>query len=83
MVHSASRIREPRRMTMCGEDLVWWNGNEIELIDTSGHVRWSAAFSKRLTHVATQGDRLVCAAGACTVFRRAGERERLADHRVA
>ncbi len=83
VVHSASRIREPRRMTMCGEDLVLWNGNEIELIDTSGHVRWSAAFSKRLTHVAAQGDRLVCAAGACTVFRRAGERERLADHRVA
>lgn len=80
VVHSASLIREPRRMTMCGEDLVWWNGNEIELIDTSGHVRWSAAFSKPLRHVVSQGDTLACVAGALTVFRRPCARRLDRDH---
>ena len=75
VVHSASLIREPRRMTMCGEDLVWWNGNEIELIDTSGHVRWSAAFSKPVTHIAAQGGRLVCVAGMLAVFHQMSARE--------
>ena len=62
-------------MTMCGEDLVWWNGNEIELIDTSGHVRWSAAFSKPVTHIAAQGGRLVCVAGMLAVFHQMSARE--------
>ena len=42
----------------------------IELVDTSGRVRWSATFAKRLTHVAADGDTLVCVAGALAVFRR-------------
>ena len=74
-VHVASLIRKPRRMTMWGEDLVWRNGDAIELIDRAGQVRWSATFPKRLTHVVAHGDTLVCAAGALRVFRRVRTRE--------
>ncbi len=59
-------------MAMCGEDLVRWKGDAIELVDTSGHIRWAATFAKRLTHVAAYGDTLVCVAGALAVFCRVG-----------
>ena len=61
-------LTEPRQMAMCGEDLVRWKGDTIELVDTSGNVRWSATFAKRLTHVAAHGDTLVCLAGTLAVF---------------
>ena len=70
VVYTASSLREPRRMTMCGNDLVWWNGNQIELIDPCGDVRWSASFAKPVTHVTASGDRLLCVAGRLAVFRR-------------
>ena len=83
VVHGAPLTDEPRRMTMLGEDVVAWRREAIHLIDVAGRVRWSPAFAKPVTHVAVQGDTLVCVAGALVVFRRASARERHADPRVA
>ncbi len=64
----ASLINEPRRMTMLGEDVVVWSRHAWQVIDSRGRGRWSTACATPLTHVATQGTRLVCVARTLSVF---------------
>ena len=67
-VHVASLINEPWRMTMLGEDVVVWSRNAWQVIESTGRGRWSTACATPLTHVATQGTRLVCVARTLNVF---------------
>lgn len=60
----------PRALTMLGEDVVLWRGNQVQIMDPYGRLLWSVEFSKNVTGVAAHGDTLVCAAGVLTAFRR-------------
>ncbi|MGA7894158.1 MAG: DnaJ domain-containing protein [Candidatus Sulfotelmatobacter sp.] len=60
----------PRALTMLGDDVVLWRGNEVQVLNASGQLLWSVEFSKSITGVAAHGDTLVCAAGVLTAFRR-------------
>ena len=57
-------------LTMFGDDVVLWGGNEVEVMDVDGQLLWSVEFSKSITGVPAHGDTLVCAAGVLTAFRR-------------
>lgn len=60
----------PKDIGLFGEDLFIWNRNRLEVVDRSGHPGWTAEFSKAITNVVTDGDRLFCAAGVLTAFER-------------
>jgi tetratricopeptide (TPR) repeat protein len=60
----------PKDIGLLGKDLFIWNRNRLEVVDRSGHPLWVAEFSKAITNVATDGDRLFCAAGVLTAFER-------------
>ena len=72
---SATLIDAPRAMTMWGENVVLWKRHAIQLVGAVGRVRWSASFSKPVTHVAAQGNRLVCVAGMLAVFHQMSARK--------
>lgn len=60
----------PTDIGLFGKDLFIWKRNRLEVVDRSGHPLWVAEFSKAITNVATDGDRLFCAAGVLTAFER-------------
>jgi hypothetical protein len=57
-------------LTMLGDDVVLWRGNEVQVMDADGRLLWAVEFSKSIADVAAHGDTLVCAAGVLTAFRR-------------
>ena len=70
IVNAAEALDWPRALTMLGDDVVLWRGNEVQVLDANGQLLWSVEFSKSITGVAAHGDTLVCAAGVLTAFRR-------------
>lgn len=70
IVNAAGALNWPRALTMLGDDVVLWQGNEVQVMDAMGRLLWSVEFSKNITGVAAHGDTLVCAAGVLTAFRR-------------
>ncbi len=60
----------PQDIGLFGKDLFIWNRNRLEVVDRSGHPVWTAEFSRAITNVVTDGDRLLCAAGVLTAFER-------------
>lgn len=70
IVNAAEALDWPRALTMLGDDVVLWRGNEVQVLDTNGQLLWSVEFSKSITRVAAHADTLVCAAGVLTAFRR-------------
>ena len=70
IVNAAEALDWPRALTMLGDDVVLWRGNEVQVLDGYGRLLWSVEFSKTVTGVAAHGDTLVCAAGVLTAFRR-------------
>ena len=70
IVNGAEAVNWPRALTMLGDDVVLWRGNEVQVLDAKGQLLWSVEFSKSITGVAAHGDTLVCAAGVLTAFRR-------------
>ena len=70
IVNAAEALDWPRALTMLGDDVVLWRGNEVQVMDAYGRLLWSVEFSKTVTGVAAHGDTLVCAAGVLTAFRR-------------
>jgi tetratricopeptide (TPR) repeat protein len=69
IVNAAEALDWPRALTMLGDDVVLWRGNEVQVMDADGRLLWSVEFSKSITDVAAHGDTLVCAAGVLTAFR--------------
>jgi len=69
IVNAAEVLDWPRALTMLGDNVVLWWGNEVRVMDACGRVLWAVAFSKTVTGVAAHGDTLVCAAGVLTAFR--------------
>ncbi|MCA9831463.1 MAG: J domain-containing protein [Dehalococcoidia bacterium] len=61
----------PRDMGIIGDDLFLWHRNRLDVVDTSGRARWGVEFSKNITNVAADGDRLLCGAGVLAVLKRA------------
>jgi tetratricopeptide (TPR) repeat protein len=72
IVNVAEALEWPRALTMLGDDVVLWRGNEVHVMASGGQLLWSAEFSKNITSLAAAGDTLVCAAGVLTAFRRIG-----------
>lgn len=70
IVNAAEALDWPRALTMLGDDVVLWRGNEVQVLDALGRLLWSVEFSKTVTGVTAHGDTLVCAAGVLTAFRR-------------
>jgi outer membrane protein assembly factor BamB/tetratricopeptide (TPR) repeat protein len=70
IVNAAEALDWPRALTMLGDEVVLWRGNEVQVMDANGQLLWSVEFSKSITGVAAHGDTLVCAAGVLTAFRR-------------
>jgi hypothetical protein len=70
IVNAAEAFDWPRALTMLGDDVVLWRGNQVQVLDPNGQLLWSVEFSKSITGVAAHGDMLVCAAGVLTAFRR-------------
>ena len=70
IVNAAEMLDWPRALTMFGDDVVLWRGNEVQIMDANGQLLWSVEFSKCITGVAAYGDTLVCAAGVLAAFRR-------------
>lgn len=70
IVNAAEALDWPRALTMLGDDVVLWQGNEVQVLDANGQLLWSVEFSKSVTGVATHDDTLVCAAGVLVAFRR-------------
>lgn len=68
-VNAAEVLDWPRALTLLGDDVVLWWGNEVQVMDACGRVLWAVAFSKTVTGVAAHGDTLVCASGVLTAFR--------------
>lgn len=61
----------PGDMGIIGDDLFLWHRNRLDVVDTNGHALWGAEFSKNITNVVADGDRLLCGAGVLAVFKRA------------
>jgi tetratricopeptide (TPR) repeat protein len=72
IVNATSAIDWPRALTMLGDDVVLWRGNDVQVMDSNGRMLWAVEFSKTVTSVATAGDTVVCAAGVLAAFRREG-----------
>jgi hypothetical protein len=72
IVNATSAVDWPRALTMLGDDVLLWRGNDVQLMDSSGRMLWAVEFSKTVTNVATAGDTVVCAAGVVAAFRREG-----------
>ena len=70
IVNAAEALDWPRALTMLGEDVVLWRGNEVQVMDAYGRLLWSVEFSKTVTGLVSHGNTLVCAAGVLTAFRR-------------
>lgn len=71
-LRSLAEFDEPLRdMGIIGDDLFIWHRNRLEVVDMSGHAVWGAEFSKNITNVVADGDRLLCGAGVLAVFKRA------------
>lgn len=74
IVNAAEALDWPRALTMLGDDVVLWRGNEVQVMDVDGRLLWAVEFSKTITGVAAHGDMLVCAAGVLAAFRRRRDR---------
>lgn len=72
IINAAEAMAWPRALTMLGENVVLWRGNQVQIMDPDGRLLWSVEFSKNLTGVATHGNTLVCAAGVLAAFRQRG-----------
>ncbi len=70
IINAAESVDWPSALTMMGEDIVLWRRNELQVMNASGKLLWSLEFSKSITNVMAHGDRLLCAAGVLTAFRR-------------
>jgi hypothetical protein len=70
IVNTEAAIGWPRGLTMLGDDVVFWNRTELQLMNAYGQLQWSVEFSKSISSVATRGDTLVCGVGVLTAFRR-------------
>jgi hypothetical protein len=70
IVNAAEALDWPRALTMLGDDVVLWRGNEVHLLDAGGQLLWSVEFSRSIVGIAAHGDTLVCAAGVLAAFRR-------------
>lgn len=73
IVNATQTLGWPSGLTMLGDDLVLWRGNEVQVVGADGRIVWSVEFSKSISGVAAHGDTLVCAAGVLAAFRRRGE----------
>lgn len=60
----------PRDIGLIGNDLFVWHRNRLAVVDRSGHAVWTAEFSKSITNVIADGERLLCAAGVLAAFER-------------
>jgi tetratricopeptide (TPR) repeat protein len=70
IVNASEALDWPRALTMLGDDVVLWRGNEVQVLDANGQLLWSVEFSKNINGIAAHGDTLVCAAGVLAAFRR-------------
>lgn len=70
IVNAAEAIGWPNALTMFGNDVVLWRGNEVTLLDHNGRSIWCVEFSKSVANVVGRGDTLLCAAGVLAAFRR-------------
>lgn len=59
----------PHGLTMLGDDVVLWHGNEVQVMNTAGKLL-SLEFSKRVRAVVTCGDTFLCAGGVLAAFKR-------------
>jgi tetratricopeptide (TPR) repeat protein len=74
IINACESVDWPHSLTMLGDDVVLWRRNEVQVMNEYGQLLWWLEFSKSITNVVAQGDRLLCAAGVLTAFRRrAGE----------
>ncbi len=53
-----------------GAGLYLWRGNQIEVVDRSGHALWAVEFAKSIGAVAVHEDQLIVAGGVLAGFRR-------------
>ena len=58
IVDAAEALDWPRTLTMLGDDVVLWRGNEVQVLDANGQLLWSVEFSKSIAGVAAHGDTL-------------------------
>lgn len=58
----------PRDIGIIGDDLFVWHRNRLAVVDRSGHAVWTAEFSKSITNVIADGERLLCAVGVLAAF---------------
>jgi hypothetical protein len=70
ITNAAEAIDWPSGLTMFGDHVVMWRGNEVKLLDNRGRLIWCVEFSKSVTSIAAYGDTLVCAAGVLAGFRK-------------
>jgi hypothetical protein len=59
IVNAAEELDWPRALTMLGDDVVLWRGNEVQVMGADGQLLWTVEFSNSITGVATHGDTLV------------------------
>lgn len=60
----------PEGIGAFGDGLYLWRRTRLDLVDRTGHVIWSAEFSKNISDVSAHGESLLCAAGVLAAFRR-------------
>ena len=63
----------PQGIGAFGDGLYLSHGNRLDVVDRTGRIVWSAEFSKSISGVAADGDRLLCAAGVLAAFRGAAD----------
>ncbi len=52
IINAAEVLDWPRALTMFGDDVVLWRGNELKIMDAYGRVLWAVEFSRTITSVA-------------------------------
>ena len=70
VVNAAEVPEYPAGLALLGDDIVVSRGNEVWVLDHLGRRLWAAEFSRRVTRMAAQESRIVCAAGVVAVFER-------------
>jgi len=69
IINAAEYPGWPHCLTMLGEDVVLWHGNEVQVMNTAGKLL-SLEFSKSVRAVVTCGDTFLCAGDVLAAFRR-------------
>jgi len=70
IVNAAESLAWPTGLTMLGEDVALWRGNQLQVMDSYGRLLWSVEFAKRITGVSVREDLIISAAGVLAGFRR-------------